>query len=86
MCVNLGHKCPGSTISATSSSDPLEQLCNSRSQGVDRAYRQEMSVNGASKHTPDKGTQGVDRTKLKKPNGDQEVISAKPDNTIEHPA
>ena len=74
VCHN-GVRCPGSAIGSSvlsieqgASGDGL----NSHLHGVDKAYRQEKPVNGASDYAPDKGAPGVDNTKAEKPTGDQE--------------
>ena len=92
VCHN-GVRCPGSAIGPSvlsikqgASGDGLEQVLNSHLHGVDKAYRQEKPVNGASEYAPDKGAPGVDNTKVGKPTGDQEVIPTKPGSPNKYPS
>ena len=92
VCHN-GVRCPGSAIGPSVLSieqgaigDGLEQVLNSHLHGVDKAYRQEKPVNGASEYAPDEGAPGVDNTKVGKPTGDQEVIPTKPGSPNKYPS
>ena len=92
VCHN-GVRCPGSAIGPSVLSieqgaigDGLEQVLNSHLHGVDKAYRQEKPVNGASEYAPDEGALGVDNTKVGKPTGGQEVIPTKPGSPNKYPS